>query len=69
MINDGAIFSLQPNNYNINNNEIFIGQLTINKEVDTNAIFNIRGKNNNEHMTFDENTIFNLKSESIRYTN
>lgn len=65
IINDGAVFSLQPNNNNIINNEINIGQITLQKDIITYVTINVRGKINNIHDTWAENNIiFNLEKES-----
>ena len=65
VINDGAVFSLKPNDINFVNNEINIGQLTIQKDIITTMTINVRGKINNIHNTWDENNIvFNLQKLS-----
>ena len=63
IISDGAVFSLQPNNINIINNEIMIGQITLQKDIITSMTINVRGKINNELNTWAENNIiFNLEN-------
>lgn len=62
IITDGAVFSLQSNNNNINNNEIMIGQITLQNDISKTMTINIRGKIDNEYNTWAENNIiFNLQ--------
>ena len=62
IINDGAVFSLEPNERNFDDNEIIIAQLTLHEDLSTSIIINVRGKLNDIHNTWTENNIiFNIE--------
>ena len=69
-ISDGAVFSLQPNTNNINNNEIIIGQITLQNDISKTMTINVRGKINDVHNTWAENNIiYNLQKPPSREIN